>query len=463
MEMKAQWHSQPQVIRQDRIECDPERHAMKSGEVQIGQIQNYSPFGFAIESKQQLADSYDELVMTIDGYEISQVTAHKVREYQQNGKYVSGYTITGAPLDLDAALAIKELNETLRACTELVGKESKIKSDFKLQVLEFKDLLLKLEERINGLQVSTFTHNASAVTHFEDRVAQRVSNYLSSHLSPTYQKISRALEGLPKDELAEHFRYFRECVGQIMYKSVYAHRAFYKPKGYAGDYEMMNNVYHRELRGESLFAKCLQRYFVDEPAGQAVRNREVYMRSKIVEVLHQSGDKATKILSVASGPAFELQNLVKMGVNLEKAQFFILDQDLDALKFAQRRIQEAARGANVRINLNLLNLNIKQVIQNGLPEQNFDLIYSAGLFDYFTDPVAVYAATQLVKSTKAGGRVIIGNFSKDNPNQLAMELIMDWDLICRTKEDLMGLFGPLGTCTIEAENQGINLFANIQK
>jgi len=108
-------------------------------------------------------------------------------------------------------------------------------------------------------------------------------------------------------------------------------------------------------------------------------------------------------------------------------------------------------------------MSIKEVIRSGLPEDGFNLIYSAGLFDYFTDPVAVFTAQQLFKGLNKGGTLIIGNFSMKNPNQFAMGLIMDWNLIYRSEEKMQELFGGIGTYTLEQESQGINLFSNMRK
>ncbi|MGE3760427.1 MAG: methyltransferase domain-containing protein, partial [Pseudobdellovibrionaceae bacterium] len=172
-----------------------------------------------------------------------------------------------------------------------------------------------------------------------------------------------------------------------------------------------------------------------------------------------------RVLSVASGPAMEVQKLIAdKDFPLERIEFCLLDQDLDSLKHAQRQILEQARLHNREINLKLYNLHIKQVIEKGAPERDFDLIYSAGLFDYFTDPVAIFAASQLFESLAKGGRLVIGNFSLSNPNQFAMDLIMDWQLVYRSDEDMKRLFGRLpGVYTLEQEEQGINFFANIIK
>ena len=107
---------------------------------------------------------------------------------------------------------------------------------------------------------------------------------------------------------------------------------------------------------------------------------------------------------------------------------------------------------------------IRNVIARGLPEQDYDLIYSAGLFDYFTDQVARAAAKQFITSVKPGGKVIIGNYSKDNLSASFMEMVLDWKLIYRSEEDLLRIFQGLGSrIWVEKEPLGINLFVVIQK
>ena len=104
------------------------------------------------------------------------------------------------------------------------------------------------------------------------------------------------------------------------------------------------------------------------------------------------------------------------------------------------------------------------MIAAGCPETDYDLIYSAGLFDYFTEPVAQMAAQKMLASVKPGGHVVIGNFSKDNPCVPFMELVLDWHLIYRSEEDLLRIFKGMGSkIWVEKEPLGVNLFVVIQK
>jgi hypothetical protein len=101
------------------------------------------------------------------------------------------------------------------------------------------------------------------------------------------------------------------------------------------------------------------------------------------------------------------------------------------------------------------------VITEGL-NGSYDLIYSAGLFDYLKDRTARAAGARLVAALAPGGTAVIGNFGTANPSRAMLELILDWPLHHRSASDLRRLFGDLGTgMTIEQEATGINLFAAI--
>ena len=111
--------------------------------------------------------------------------------------------------------------------------------------------------------------------------------------------------------------------------------------------------------------------------------------------------------------------------------------------------------------LRCINTNIRTVIAKGL-EGSYDLVYSAGLFDYLKDRAARAAGVRLVDALAPGGTAVIGNFDVANPTRPLMELILDWPLHHRSAGDLGRLFGDLGTgITIEREATGVNLFAVI--
>ncbi|MGE3759793.1 MAG: hypothetical protein AB7H97_18645, partial [Pseudobdellovibrionaceae bacterium] len=259
-----------EIVRQDRIDCDPERYSLQLPDTKI-RVVNFSPFGVAVECSNDLKEEYTDVLFLVDNYPISEVSLKKVRNHTSHeGRNIVAFAIVGSSLDVDAALTLKALNESLDKNTETFVQSQTLNEEFRLATLEVKSVLSNLQEAVNSFAKSSFTSDISSLLHFEDRITGRVSQYFKQSLNPIYGKIETILKKVSATELPQYFEYFRQNVGEIMYQSAYAHRAYTKPKGYAGDFEMMNHVYKRELRGDSLFAKCLQRYFVDEPAGRAV-------------------------------------------------------------------------------------------------------------------------------------------------------------------------------------------------
>src|SRR5215469_7651564 len=260
-------------------------------------------------------------------------------------------------------------------------------------------------------------------------------------------------------------RYYHDRFGALLDLSPVAARCFHKPLGYAGDFEMMNMIYRDESLGDTLFGRALSRVLLDSDAGQAVRNRVHYLAGKISAAVARSGPRRpARILSVAAGPAMELQQILRTDpalVRAGRAEIALLDQDAGALRHAREQIGAVATQAGVEVTLQCLNTSIRTAIVKGLTG-SYDLIYSAGLFDYLKDRTARAAVARLVESLAPGGHAVIGNFSTANPTRPFMELFLDWPLHHRSASDLHRLFGDIGTgITIEQEATGINLFAVI--
>lgn len=107
---------------------------------------------------------------------------------------------------------------------------------------------------------------------------------------------------------------------------------------------------------------------------------------------------------------------------------------------------------------------------NDLAEQRFDLIYSAGLYDYLRDGGAKKLTKNLFGLLNPAGTLIIGNFSPANPPDLRfpMEYLYDWVLIYRDESEMYGLAdsipeSEIAHITLIQEPLGINYFLKIEK
>lgn len=67
---------------------------------------------------------------------------------------------------------------------------------------------------------------------------------------------------------------------------------------------------------------------------------------------------------------------------------------------------------------------------------DFDLIYSAGLYDYLPAAAAEKLTTELWAGLNPGGQMLLTNFLHGSKDRGWMEALMDWFLIYRDEEEI---------------------------
>lgn len=271
-----------------------------------------------------------------------------------------------------------------------------------------------------------------------------------------------------------HREYFQKMLNEFLTASALFNRAYTKPLGYAGDYEMMNIVYRNGFEGKDLFSQVMNKIDCEGSAGRAVRNRREYLSRKIASV-YQSipEDKPCKIVSIACGPCVEMADFL-VGIREMKKpvklDFIAMDQDENALDNASQRLFpliEGIEGIRIRITRD----NIKDLILGRNQKGNdhysgADLIYTAGLCDYLSNNAVNRLVRELYRFLKPGGALIIGNFGPHNPQKFKMEYGSEWFLIYRSEEDIRNFTKGLPEdiiFSVEKEPEGVNLFLNITK
>ncbi len=471
--------SRKKVIRQDRITLDP-GVCFVHFESEKFEITNVSAFGCAVIANKNQFEKIQSLFATTESIKVDifykdiqtqtiSIRFARAEEYIRSviGEQVVGFEIIGEPLKVERLKALEATSNVIEKQTKYSIELNTIPSEFKNFVYEMKDWLEKLKIEITALEENTPVDNWKDANEYRLTIADAVSDYLYKVFPQQYSQVPNLISKMSPEQVKIATKFAREHVGTLVYDAPFANRAYNKPRGYAGDYEMMNHLYRDEVVGKTLFDQCMHRYLIDEPAALAVKNRGAYLAQKINDLFENTSQKQSlKILSIASGPAMEQQLFLQNNKNYygRNAEFTCLDQDEESLKHAQRQLLSMERFLQSGFNFKFNNMAIKNVIANGCPEDNYDLIYSAGLFDYFTEPVAQLAAKKMLEAVKPGGKVIIGNFSKDNPTVPLMELILDWHLIYRSNNDLLRMFDGLGSkIWVEKEPLGINLFVVIQK
>ena len=226
-----------------------------------------------------------------------------------------------------------------------------------------------------------------------------------------------------------------------------------KPLGYAGDFHLIDMIYTYHQSGEKGYERW-DRYFHYNAATGAVRNRKDFFKQQLLQKLSDR-KKPLHLLNVASGPARDLYELYTR-VDPDMLVTTCVDIDADAIAFASGLCSPYAEQ---------ISFYQKNILRFSSAEK-YDVIWSAGLFDYFEDRLFVMALKRLLTMLRPGGEILIGNFSEQNPSRGYMELFGEWFLIHRSREKLISLSLQAGVqrelITVEQEPLGINLFLKIK-
>lgn len=231
-------------------------------------------------------------------------------------------------------------------------------------------------------------------------------------------------------------------------------RAYEKPQGYAGDYELMRLFFTSTMEGETLYARFL--HFVGQryPMARTVVARERTMRDAVRSVV--SAGRPVRVLSLACGPALELHNLMGELPRVDHpVELFLLDQDEDALAYAHRslcRTLVERREALAGVQLSALHFSVGQLLRPKDEAEaavgrdvlgSMDLVYSAGLFDYLPRAVAKRLVRRLMGMLRPGGELFIGNLREDPASAFMMEHAVAWHLIYREPAQMLELAAGL--------------------
>lgn len=256
-----------------------------------------------------------------------------------------------------------------------------------------------------------------------------------------------------------------ELMGAPLWRQAYA-----KPLGYPGDYVVMEHIYEGEAVGDTHFGRVAHALAVH--IGQFVVKRKDLVRQAIAEaVARHDGPEPSVVASLGCGPSREVvEFLAHDPLAARQVRYFLIDQDGEALCHAGRRLAAAvcqgpSNGA-ARIEMRHLSvLRLLREIEPGELLPPADLIYSAGLFDYFSDRTCRSLARRLYAALRPGGHLLLGNMKAGTDMLWPLELIADWSLGYRSAESILawteGLEGA--EIALRTEATGYDYLLSIRK
>lgn len=319
--------------------------------------------------------------------------------------------------------------------------------------------------------------------------------------SPYYRmmdELAGAASKIPEEDTRRHVQFVRESrLHRWILEAPYFNRIYERPRGYSGDAEMMRYIYRERFEGMTPFGRLYHRLATLCDECQAVRNRRAFLEEKL---LAQGPD--SRVLSLAVGPGAEITGaLRKTDTDI---RILGLDHDVETL----RELAPALKDPRFDVGIANAFQFIKGDPAVAFPRENqlafcdpakdlkgarsvlaplkyrlerlrpgsFDLVYSAGLFDYIeTFPNnprkgTIALTRKLFDLVRPGGELVIGNFStRGTPGvRFLMQYVYDWNLIYRDDDQVLEFASGISQSDVDEmyvdrEPLGINLFLRIRK
>jgi SAM-dependent methyltransferase len=237
-----------------------------------------------------------------------------------------------------------------------------------------------------------------------------------------------------------------------LHEEPFTRRAFEKPRGYAGDAIMMDMLYRDRPYDVTLtrLGAVLHAWIDRRPAGLSVVERRSILAGELDAVAARR--EAPRVLSIACGHLREAQ--VSDAVQARAiAELVALDQDAESLAVVERE-QSAF---NVRVE----RASVRRFVRSGAELGAFDLVYSAGLYDYLDDESAKTVTEAMFRSLRPGGRLLVANFAPELRDIGLMEAIMEWRLIYRDNAAVTKLADGIPSDDIAARSTTRDRFGNV--
>lgn len=255
--------------------------------------------------------------------------------------------------------------------------------------------------------------------------------------------------------------------GRILEVGGLQHRARFKPRGYAGDFEMIADFWEHKTV-DSPLGKLFDRYFLKQAAVEAVRARMEWAGHEIAARCARTEHEPFRVVSIGSGPGIDLSEAARSLPPEHRARlrFTLVDMEEAALDAARARLQTVVAAEQIitrRENLFRLATNRK----TGEFLHDVDFVLCTGFMDYLADDVATAQLKLFWNALRPGGTLMVGNFSQTNPTRAYMEWIGNWYLIYRTVDDFSRLADAAGIPPshrdIRPDRTGCDLFLMAQR
>lgn len=344
-------------------------------------------------------------------------------------------------------------------------KRFQIRRDYQILVNEMRAYLSDVSRWIEQVDLS------ESLPKMDGRLRTDVFNEL---VVPLMQKMEFYLDALNSeaylidDEFASAHRSFAQAaLHPLLLRAPFVFRTYTKPLGYAGDYQMVNQILDDPRQGPSTYFQMVNAACLQNILAVAHRNRIdilVDFLKRMADAAQIAG-KTLRIMNVGCGPAIEIQRFLQSYPHPEVLSFELVDFSEETLAWTREKLSSIVAQIGKPVVINYVHDSVHKLLKRRIDPasesaREFDAVYCAGLFDYLSDKVCSRLTAHFAARTCHGGKILVTNVHSNNSTKFFMEHLLEWYLIYRDEASFYPLLPAQSTARkIYVDATGMNIFA----
>ena len=372
---------------------------------------------------------------------------------------------------------------------------SRLKQPYQLAVTNLRNYLQELSRWLEHWETEAGVHDPSTEIPRVEEFVSDVDHEIEPRLTTLYGEFEEASQAIERKVIPYHRSFAQRELHPLMMSSPFMNRAFNKPLGYAGDFEMVRMMLSAPYEGGNTFSKLLNASALRHEAPAAHRNRidllEKSLRRETHRVLSDQyapdETQATKssafsqddrqdriqVMNLGCGPAVEIKQFAKSEPAASQVDFDLIDFNPETLQHVNENLIPQVHAIRPETTIQTEQRSVHELIQmsvegNGkqpskADQPKYDMVYCAGLFDYFRDTTCGFLIELFYSWTKPGGLVLVTNVTPNHSSRAIMGMILDWNLELRDEAAMRSLVPELGQQRTYIDQTGVNVFLEIRK
>ena len=231
---------------------------------------------------------------------------------------------------------------------------------------------------------------------------------------------------------------FRDAISPWTANNPFLERCLKKPRGYAGDFAMMEVGYLRWTAMGGGLAGAFDRYFAD--CYDNVRQRKIALCDAIRRYLVDGtqGGTPLRMVSLGAGPCrewVELEHERRTGAfrdaPVNRTRLVCIDQDPEALAYARQQLA----GNSLLESVDYVEADLFQFTRAERwrrEQRSYDFIYGVGIANYFYDAMLQNIIASAFTLVKPGGELMITHKDGESFNFPVADWLCDWVFLRRS-------------------------------